>query len=147
MYSDLLHSSSFANSSKVDTVTKPVPPPRQLMHKRAAKYVSGNEAITNQQQTMIDMSRSLEDITDCKQLPHPNLSYSNPSLNVFPVHKVHLMYLQVPPTTNAAMTKSPHDVKVKPIHFKSTSLPDTPSEETHNDVCNVRSFTKTSYHF
>ena len=35
--SDLVHNSSFANSSKIDTVTKPVPPPRQLMHKRVAK--------------------------------------------------------------------------------------------------------------
>ena len=135
--SDVLHGSSFTNSSKVDTVTKPVPPPRQLMHKR--KYLSENEAITNQQQAMIDMSRSLEDITDCKQLPHSTHSYSNLGLNVFPVHKVHPMYLQVPLTTNAAMTKSPHDVTVKPIHLKSTSLPDTPSEEIYDDVYNVAS--------
>ena len=137
--SELFHSSSFANSSKVDTVTKPVPPPRQLMHKRVAKCLSENEAITNQQHVMIDMSRSLEDITDCKQLPHSTHSYSNLGLNVFPVHKVHPMYLQVPPTTNAAMTKSPHDVTVKPIHLKSTSLPDTPSEEIYDDVYNVAS--------
>ena len=137
--SDLLHSSSFANSSKIDTVTKPVPPPRQLMYKRVAKYVSENEAITNQQQAMIDMSRSLEDITDCKQLPHSTHSYSNLGLSVFPVHKVHPMHLQVPLTTSVAITKSPRDVTVKPIHFKSTSLPDTPSEEIYDDVYNVAS--------
>ena len=137
--SDLESCSSFANSSKVDMGTSLLPPPRQLMHNRVAKYLSENEAITNQQQAMIDMSRSLQDVKDCKQLPHPNFSYSNPGLNVFPVYKIHPMQLQVPLTTNAVMTKSSHDVRVKPIHFKSTSVLDTPSAEIYDDVYNVAS--------
>ena len=130
--------SSFTkSSSSVDTVKKPLPLPRQLMHKEPAMYLSKNEAITSEHQATIDMSRSLPDITDCDQFQHITCSYPNSVSNVSTVHKDHS--LQVPLTTCTAMTKEFHDVKVKPLHLTSASFPCTRVEDDYDDIYNVAS--------
>ena len=106
----------------VDTRRGPLSLAEQLMHKNSSKYLSENEYITSEHTAIIDMSRSVQDISDNHQFSDSNVSF---------LCKKHA--LQASLTT--AMSQASHISGAEPICFKPVSLSDT--EGIYDDTSNA----------
>ena len=114
LHSELSSSFPVPKSSCVDAMRGTLSLAEQLMHKNSAKYFSENEDTTSDHPAIIDMSRSLQDISDNHRFSDSNISS---------LHKKHA--LQASLTTDVTVSQASHIDGVEPINFKSISLPNT----------------------
>lgn len=127
LHKKLSSSLSVTKYSGMEVKKKPLSLGRRLIHQNTATYLSENESTTSDHQAVIDMSRSLQNIPDSLQFSNLVTSpYSNSDSDVSLLHKKHPIQVSLTiNVVNTAVTQPSHSDAVKPIHFKSVSLPDT----------------------
>ena len=102
---------TFTKSSSMDLLMpKPLPLARQLMHKRTA---TNEESVTNEHQTILNMTRSLETLIDCNQQNFIHQTFTHSDSNIS-ANVLSSAPLQAPLTTSdTENVKAVYDAKAK----------------------------------
>ena len=121
----------FANFfSTGPTETRSLPRKTRLMLTKSATYSPESETIPNENQAIISLSRSLQNINDNGQSSTLPADLDAPTRTLSQDN-----FLQVPAmATNAMITTTSHDSLPRP---KSTSFIDTTIEEIYDNVCDL----------
>ena len=128
------HCETVSSRSALNIQQVSLPQTIRLMHTKSATLSYGNEASPTEDQAIMGISRSLQDIIDNGQYSRetPPSDLDAPAHGPFPFYQNN--FLQVPVATNAVMTDTSSDTLARP---KSTSFLDTRTEEIYEDVHDV----------